>query len=43
MLKAGEAVLNKFIEDLAEISQVEKKPLLEGRNLFIILSKKIKK
>ncbi len=30
-VKSGEAVLNKFIEDLAEISQVEKKPLLEGK------------
>lgn len=39
-VKSGENVLNKFIEDLAEISQVEKKPLLEGKNLFIILSKK---
>ncbi len=39
-VKAGEDVLNKFIEDLAEVSQVEKKPLLEGKNLFIILSKK---
>ena len=36
----GEDVLNKFIEDLAEVSQVEKKPMLEGKNLFIILSKK---
>ncbi len=39
-VKAGEDVLNKFIEDLAEVSQVEKKPMLEGKNLFIILSKK---
>ena len=39
-VKSGEEVLNKFIEDLAEVSQVEKKPLLEGKNLFIILSKK---
>jgi len=39
-VKSGENVLNKFIEDLADISQVEKKPLLEGKNLFIILSKK---
>lgn len=39
-VKSGEDVLNKFIEDLAEVSQVEKKPLLEGKNLFIILSKK---
>ena len=39
-LKLGEQVLNKFIEELAEISTVEKKPLLEGKNMFIILSKK---
>ena len=39
-LKLGEQVLNKFIEELAEISTVEKKPLLEGRNMFVILSKK---
>ena len=36
----GEKVLNKFIEDLAEISTVEKKPFLEGRNMFIILAPK---
>ena len=36
----GEKVLNKFIEDLAEISIVEKKPFLEGRNMFIILAPK---
>ena len=28
-VKSGELVLNKFIEDLADVSQVEKKPLLE--------------
>ena len=39
--KAGEVVLNKFIEDLADISTVEKKPFLEGKTMFIILSKKI--
>ena len=39
-VKSGEVVLNKFIKDLADVSQVEKKPLLEGKNLFIILSKK---
>ena len=38
--KLGEAVLNKFIEELEDVAQVEKKPLLEGRNMFIILSKK---
>jgi translation initiation factor IF-3 len=39
-IKAGEDILNRFIEDLAEVSTVEKKPFLEGKNLFIILSKK---
>ena len=42
-LKLGEQVLNKFIEELAEISTVEKKPLLEGKNMFIILAKKADK
>ena len=39
-IKSGEDVLNKFIEDLEDISVVEKKPKLEGRNMFIMLSKK---
>lgn len=39
-VKAGEAVLNKFIEELEDISVVEKKPKLEGRNMFIMLAKK---
>lgn len=38
--KAGENVLNKFIEKLEDISVVEKKPKLEGRNMFTILAKK---
>ena len=38
--KAGEAVLNKFIEVLEDVSVVEKKPKLEGRNMFIMLAKK---
>lgn len=38
--KAGEIVLNKFIEELEEISTVEKAPKLEGRNMFTILAKK---
>lgn len=42
-LKLGEQVLNKFIEELAEVSTVEKKPLLEGKNMFIILAKKADK
>lgn len=40
-IKAGEQVLNKFIESLSDISVVEKKPFLEGKNMFVILSKKI--
>ena len=39
-VKAGEAVLNKFIESLEDIGTVEKKPKLEGRNMFIMLAKK---
>ena len=38
--KMGEDVLNKFIENLADISSVEKSPKLEGKNMFIILAKK---
>ena len=38
--KAGEVVLNKFIESLEDISTVEKQPKLEGRNMFTILAKK---
>lgn len=38
--KMGENVLNKFIENLSDIAVVEKKPKLEGRNMFIMLAKK---
>ncbi len=41
--QAGEVVLNKFIEELEDIAQVEKKPKLEGRNMFTILAKKAEK
>ena len=37
-VKAGEDVLEKFIENLQDIAQVEKKPKLEGKNMFIILA-----
>ena len=40
-VKLGEETLNKFIDALSDVAQVEKKPLLEGKNLFIILSKKV--
>jgi translation initiation factor IF-3 len=39
-IKMGENILNKFIEELEDISTVEKAPKLEGKNLFIILAKK---
>lgn len=38
-MKIGEAVLNKFVEDLSDISTVEKRPLLEGKTMFVILTK----
>ena len=38
--KMGENVLNKFIEALSDIAVVEKKPKLEGKNMFIMLAKK---
>ena len=42
-VKLGEAVLNNFIEDLSDIATPEKKPVLEGKNMFIILAKKADK
>ena len=30
--------LNKFAEELSDVSTLEKKPLLEGKNMFIILA-----
>lgn len=42
-VKAGEENLNQFAEALSDISIVEKKPLLEGKNMFIILAKKTEK
>ena len=40
-IKAGEEVLNKIIANLEEVANVEKKPFLEGKTMFIILTKKI--
>ena len=37
-VKMGEDVLNNFIEELKDVSTVEKKPFLEGKNMFIILA-----
>ena len=42
-VKLGEEVLNKFIESLSDVSTPEKKPVLEGKNMFIILAKKADK
>lgn len=38
--KLGEENLNKFIDELSDVATPEKKPVLEGKNMFIILSKK---
>ena len=40
-VKAGEAILTKFAESLEDVATVEKKPFLEGKTMFVILSKKI--
>jgi len=42
-IKLGEEALNKFIEALSDIAVPEKKAMLEGKNMFIILSKKTDK
>lgn len=40
-VKAGENILNKFAESLEDIATVEKKPFLEGKTMFVILTKKV--
>lgn len=37
-VKQGEDILNRFIEELSDIATPEKKPFLEGKNMFIIFS-----
>ena len=37
-VKLGEQVLNKFSEELSEVSVLEKKPLIKKKNMFIILA-----
>ena len=37
-VKQGEDILNKFTEALEDIATPEKKPFLEGKNMFIIFS-----
>jgi translation initiation factor IF-3 len=38
----GEVILNRFAEALEEVSTIEQKPVLEGRNMTIILAPKKK-
>ena len=42
-VKLGEDVLNQFITELEDVAVVEKKPKLEGKNMFVILAKKTDK
>lgn len=42
-VKLGEQALNKFIEELSDVAVAEKRPILEGKNMFIILAKKVEK
>lgn len=37
--KLGENLLNKFAEELSDVASADKKAVLEGKNMFIILSK----
>ena len=39
-VKQGEEVLNQIITLLQDVAVPEKRPILEGRNMFVILSKK---
>ncbi len=38
--KAGEDLLNRFSEELSDVANLDKKPSLEGKNMFILLSSK---
>lgn len=42
-VKAGGENLNQFVEALDDIAVAEKKPVLEGKNMFVILTKKTEK
>jgi len=42
-IEVGEKILEGFVASLEEFAVVERKPLLEGRNLSVILASKIKK
>ena len=34
------AILNRFSEELSDVANLDKKPSLEGKNMFILLSSK---
>ncbi|MEE3486581.1 MAG: translation initiation factor IF-3 [Bulleidia sp.] len=36
--EVGEAVMNKFIEQISDIAQVDKKPSMEGNTMSVVLS-----
>ena len=40
-VKLGEQTLNEFIKEMEDVAVPEKKPVLEGKNMFIILAKKV--
>ncbi|OQA79490.1 MAG: Translation initiation factor IF-3 [Tenericutes bacterium ADurb.Bin239] len=42
-IEVGEKILESFVQSLEELATVERKPVLEGRNLSVILASKIKK
>ena len=41
--KLGENLLNKFAEALSDVASLDKKAVLEGKNMFVILAKKVEK
>ncbi len=41
-LEVGKKVMNSFIEELKEVSNVEKRPLLEGNTMSVVLAPKKK-
>ena len=42
-VKLGEEALNQFIEGLEDVATPEKKPLIEDKNMFVILARKADK
>ncbi len=40
--EVGRAVMNKFIEQMSDVAQVEKAPSMEGNTMSVVLSPKKK-